>query len=136
VGEMTKLPTSTPDKMIVLLVEDDEDDIEFFTDAIHIIDPSITLRVVHNGLEALDLLETGFVPDHIFLDINMPLMNGLDCVTEIQKRFPDLNSSLTILSSAREYVSRLNRIKHSVHYNTKPADPADLVEIIRNRITE
>lgn len=35
-----------------------------------------TVEVAKNGQDAIELLDTGFFPDIIFLDLNMPVMNG------------------------------------------------------------
>jgi CheY-like chemotaxis protein len=69
-----------------LLVDDDEDDTEIFCMALREADPAIDFRTAGNGLDALRMLrEPGFVPDYIFLDLNMPLMSGKECLEEIRK---------------------------------------------------
>jgi CheY-like chemotaxis protein len=60
-----------------LLVDDDEDDKEIFSLALTEANPSIKCVVASDGHEALSLLRDGsFIPDYIFLDLNMPLMSG------------------------------------------------------------
>lgn len=75
--------------MIVLCIDDDPEDIAFFCDAVKDIDPSITCLTASGGEEALDLLllikSVRQLPDYIFLDINMPRMNGEDTLKEIRK---------------------------------------------------
>jgi len=43
--------------------------------------------VLNNGLEALEYLKNEALPDFIFLDINMPIMNGIQFLEEAQKWF-------------------------------------------------
>lgn len=62
----------------ILLIDDDEDDQLFFQQAIQALNPIISCEVAEDGLSGLDLLKTGFLPDLIFLDLNMPSMNGFD----------------------------------------------------------
>jgi CheY-like chemotaxis protein len=67
----------------VLLADDDHDDHYFFRDALQHIRPQIKLNIVNNGVDLLDLL-TNYVPDILFLDLDMPIKNGLECLTEIR----------------------------------------------------
>jgi CheY-like chemotaxis protein len=71
----------------LLLVDDDIDDQQIFTEALETVDPSIKLIIASNGLEALQLLNTpgSILPDMIFLDLNMPMMNGKEFLRELKK---------------------------------------------------
>lgn len=72
--------------MLILAVDDDVDDLELFCDAVREVDPSIKLISACNGEEALNFLqrETIAFPDFVFLDINMPRLNGRDCLRAIR----------------------------------------------------
>jgi len=69
------------------LIDDDLDDQELFLMALERVDKNINCFVASNGIDALKRLSqvNGFVPDYIFLDINMPKMNGMACLVEIKK---------------------------------------------------
>jgi CheY-like chemotaxis protein len=71
----------------ILLIDDDEDEAEILRVAIAEIDHAALVHYVGNCPEALILLKQSIipVPDLIFLDINMPGMNGLDCLREIKR---------------------------------------------------
>ena len=74
--------------MIILCIDNDPEDIEFFCDAVKAVDPSIVTLSAMNGQEALDLLNSLAVeelPSYIFLDINMPQMNGKETLEQIRK---------------------------------------------------
>ena len=72
--------------MIVLNVDDDLEDREFFCEALREIEPSVTCLVAGSGMEALALLhDQTTLPDYIFLDINMPVMDGKECLTELKQ---------------------------------------------------
>lgn len=73
-------------KQIILLVDDDADDQLFFMDALSEIDAEVHCEITRNGSEALNRLEKDPLPDLIFLDLNMPVMNGFDCLAELRKR--------------------------------------------------
>ncbi|HVE60704.1 MAG TPA: response regulator [Chitinophagaceae bacterium] len=72
---------------LFFIVDDDADDIDFFSDALREVDPSIKCVSATNGEEALQKLKawTGPLPDFIILDLNLPRMNGKKCLTEIKK---------------------------------------------------
>ncbi len=71
----------------ILLVDDDEDDQSFFLDALHTINKSLHCEVANNGLEAIAHLKTTPpLPSLIFLDLNMPMMNGYDCLEQIKNQ--------------------------------------------------
>lgn len=81
---------SNKKKTTCLVVDDDDDDKEIFSLALNEADPDIQCVMASDGLEALALLsQNDFLPDYIFLDLNMPLMSGKECLAEIRKR-PDL----------------------------------------------
>ena len=89
----------SPLRMVVLNVDDDQEDREFFCDALREIDPSITCLVAGSGMEALALLENrSSLPDFIFLDINMPMMDGKQCLKAL-KSIPHLQAIPVIMYS-------------------------------------
>jgi CheY-like chemotaxis protein len=78
--------------MVVLYVDDDPEDIEIFVEAVNAIDPSIKCLAAKNGKLAMDILHADLVPDFVFLDINMPVINGRVLLAEIrtEKKFRDI----------------------------------------------
>src|SRR5688572_7918660 len=71
----------------VLIVDDDEDDRDLFCEALNQVSPFITCIMARNGEEALHGLKLNCFPkpDLIFLDLNMPRVNGIQCLTELKK---------------------------------------------------
>jgi CheY-like chemotaxis protein len=71
---------------IFLIVDDDADDVELFCEAVNEIEPDAECITAANGEDALKkLLNIKHLPDFIFLDLNMPRMDGRQCLDELRK---------------------------------------------------
>jgi CheY-like chemotaxis protein len=70
--------------MNILYVDDDPDDRQIFLEALKSINEKYVCATAKDGLDALSYLGSHDLPDLIFLDINMPLMNGKTCLAEIK----------------------------------------------------
>jgi CheY-like chemotaxis protein len=76
-------PTHTKNIFNIVLAEDDIDDQNIFQIALEEIDSAIRTQFVSNGKELLTLLQTA-QPDLLFLDLDMPYKNGLECLVEMK----------------------------------------------------
>ncbi len=72
---------------VLLLAEDDEDDQLLFQEALASIHSGIVCIIANNGSEVLRFLQQDIfaLPDYIFLDLNMPVMDGLACLQSLKK---------------------------------------------------
>ncbi len=82
------------DFIIITLADDDEDDRMFFTDAFEELKINTVVNTVNDGVALMDFLnhpET-VLPNIIFLDLNMPLKSGIECLKEIKAnpKFKDI----------------------------------------------
>lgn len=77
-----------------LVIDDDSDDRELFSEALASVDPAIVCDQATDGAEALKRLTTQEIdqPDIVFLDINMPVMNGWQFLTLLKSedRYKDI----------------------------------------------
>ncbi|HYF67623.1 MAG TPA: response regulator [Ohtaekwangia sp.] len=122
--------------MTVLFVDDDQDDVDLFCEALKEIDKSIICLTAHNGIQALKILTADLfeVPDYIFLDINMPLMDGIQCLEQIRKenRLKDINVTMyTTSKDPREY---RRCIELGADYLVKPANYSTLLSMLKERL--
>ncbi|GIZ08171.1 response regulator [Flavobacterium sp. UMI-01] len=71
---------------LIYLVDDDKEDRMFFREALDEIDIPVIIKDFDNGVSLMeDLLDAeNILPDAIFLDLNMPLMNGEECIEDIR----------------------------------------------------
>jgi CheY-like chemotaxis protein len=71
--------------MTIVYADDDPEDRELFSDALKEVAPNTVLILASHGKEVISFLQSGSdVPDFIFLDINMPVMGGKDCLLMIK----------------------------------------------------
>jgi len=119
---------------LVFLVDDDLDDQMLFRDAIVEIDPAIEVLTAVNGVQALKKLTIEMVtkPDYIFIDLNMPLMNGLQCLKEI-KQLPGFLHVPVVIYSTSSYEKDIQQTADhgAFHYIVKPFSFRELCEKIQ-----
>ncbi len=113
--------------MKIVLVDDDEDDRLFFSDALQEMTIATELTEFQNGKELLDYLSQEDIehPQLIFLDLNMPVMDGFECLREIRKN-PELKDLVvaiystsssekdieeTFVNGANIYINKPNRFE-------------------------
>ncbi|MEJ7646438.1 MAG: response regulator [Chryseolinea sp.] len=117
----------------VLLIDDDEDDQEIFLTAAKEVSGRVKCTSLFDAREALKKLEIGeLVPDVIFLDLNMPVMNGQQFLTEIKKKLR-LKSIPIIIFSTTSNDDTIVRMKAlGAHdFITKPNRYDQLLEILK-----
>jgi CheY-like chemotaxis protein len=80
--------------MECLIIDDDLDDQEIFLMCVQELNRSIHCLTSNSGVEAISMLssDTDYIPDFIFIDVNMPKMNGINCLG-ILKNMERLRSS-------------------------------------------
>jgi len=129
-------PNNNRDIATLLLVDDDPDDQEFFKLALQSIREEITFAAAGNGQEAFDLLCTQTcMPDLIFLDMNMPLMNGLTFLKKI-KATTDLKHIPVIIYTTSDEKQEMNLAKTlgAADFVTKPTRFNDLCQLLREKL--
>ncbi len=122
----------------IVLADDDQDDRLFFRDAIKSLKIETALVMVNNGKELMDYLmkpETD-LPEVIFLDLNMPGMNGFQCLSEIREneKLQSLTVAIYSTSSAQRDIEEA-LIKGANIYINKPNDFKDLKAVLNKVIT-
>jgi CheY-like chemotaxis protein len=96
------MTTSTSDPTRILLVDDDKDDCSFFEEALKETGLAATVRVINDSTRLMDHLSDGdgSLPNLIFLDLNMPNVDGKECLREIRKTENLKDTPVIIFSTA------------------------------------
>jgi CheY-like chemotaxis protein len=107
----------------ILLVDDDADDQIYFKDALQEVATPVVCEVANNGNEALQQIEIPPPPDLIFLDLNMPIMNGYECLAALKSetRFRHIPVVIFTTSKNAKDIERSKKMGASLYF-TKPAD--------------
>lgn len=121
--------------MTVLFIDDDQDDIDLFFEALRHVDKSIIALAAHNGIEAFKILNADLFspPDHIFLDINMPLMNGLEFLKRLraEKRFSGIPVTMYTTSTSNKDIQQCQEL--GADYMVKPSTYSNLLNSLKER---
>jgi len=116
-----------------LIIDDDLDDQEIFLMCMNSISKDLDCRTANNGVEAIAMLESQieYVPDYIFLDVNMPKMGGMECLTQI-KKIDRLRSTKVFMYSTTSESSMIeeSRALGADDIIIKPAQTIVLKEIL------
>jgi CheY-like chemotaxis protein len=123
--------------MIILAVDDDHEDRELFSEALSIIDKNIICIQLKDGVDALQYLESDLeLPDIIFLDINMPKMDGIACL-EIIRSNSKYDATRVIMFSTSRDGHDLQKVEVlGSEFITKPNSFTDLLKSLKNVINQ
>jgi CheY-like chemotaxis protein len=119
--------------MLVLIIDDDPEDSEIFCDAIATISASIKCLGSKSSEDALVLLNQNMdtLPDLIFLDINMPKMDGRECLVEIKKNKHLEHIPVVMYSTSASYKDLDFFKRMNIKFMEKPSSFDDLVNELR-----
>jgi CheY-like chemotaxis protein len=124
------------DSAVVLVVEDDEDDCLFISEALKGAEANIELVFLKTGLELINFLrEEQTRPDLILLDLNMPVMGGREALAEIHsdRSLRDL-PVVVFTTSQEEDDHKFCLARGAKAFFTKPAGFRELSELLESLI--
>ena len=133
--------------LTVYYIDDDQDDREFFSEIVDLVDENARVITFRNGQELLDAIESS--PQEracLFLDINMPGMNGFDVLQKLResdkhknipvimfsksgdaatiKKSKELGASLFVQKSA-QLENLTKSIRHAININWSTFETTD-----------
>lgn len=120
------------EKVDILLVEDNKDDVELTLHALRKENLANNIRVVTDGEEALDFLFSrgkfqdrppNHVPKLVLLDLKLPKVDGLEVLRQLKADARTKNLPVVILTSSREERDLVNGYNLGANsYIQKPVD--------------
>lgn len=122
----------------LLLADDDEDDCDFFKEALDELTLPVSLVTVNDGVQLMDFLgdhSGDNLPDLLFLDLNMPRKNGSECLKEIKESEALKNLAVIIFSTSLDNdIVDLMYAKGATYYIRKPGEFSQLKKVIENAL--
>ena len=119
----------------LFIIDDDEDDQLFLNEAMKDLKIPFECYYANNGEAALKQLKEEIipVPDFIFLDLNMPKLNGKECLIEIKKLPKYSTVPLIIYTTSSNHKDKQEIMQLGAHYFlTKPTRISELCNCLLN----
>lgn len=117
----------------VLIVDDEEVNVQILANIIG--KQGYSIETAMNGKEAVDKVNS-FAPDIVLLDVEMPVLNGLEALKEIRKNHSQNQLPvimITVKDSTQDIIEALDLGAND--YVTKPVDINVLLARIRMQLT-
>lgn len=126
------------DYIHIILADDDEDDRMLFTDAFEELKINTKVNTFNDGVQLMDYLNKSdaVLPNVLFLDLNMPKKNGIECLYEIKSnsKFNDIAIAIYSTSSSEEHIEE-TFVQGANIYIKKPSDFSMLKKVLSEVVT-
>lgn len=126
------------DFILITLADDDEDDRMFFTDAFEELKINTVVNTVNDGVALMAFLNDteSILPNIIFLDLNMPLKSGIECLKEIKNepKFNDIAIAIYSTSSSEDDIEKTFVLGANI-YIKKPNNFEKLKDVLSEVVT-
>ncbi|HMQ43219.1 response regulator [Mariniflexile maritimum] len=121
------------DYIHIILADDDEDDRLFFVDAFEELNMNTKVNTYNDGIELMAYLnsEGALLPQVLFLDLNMPKKNGIECLNEIKAnhKLSDIAIAIYSTSASEEDIEETFVLGANI-YIKKPSSFDDLKKVL------
>ena len=120
--------------MTILLVDDDQDDQDIFREAVAMVVSDTTCLIAKDGVDAFTQLETlAALPDFIFLDVNMPRMDGKEFLKRVKSHpvYQPIPVVMYSTSCQKNEIGDFFRLGAS-NFITKPSELSLLITYLKS----
>ncbi len=122
--------------MFIFYIDNDPDDCTIFSEVINQIDPSIKCLTCLHSQRGLEILSTQLdtLPDLLFLDVNMPIKDGVACLMEIRKNLHLADLSIVMFSTSISEANKKLFKMFNAMYVQKPMTYTKYIEVVKQII--
>lgn len=117
----------------ILFIDDDEEDLQIFREALDHISTTVKYNFFTDARKALEDLRLGnVVTQAIFLDLNMPLMNGHEFLAQVKQEERLRNIPVIIFTTSSDSsIKEMTLSMGAEDFLTKPNDFKDLIALLQ-----
>lgn len=119
----------------VLVVEDNPGDVRLLEEAFGELQAKVEMHVAQDGARALEMLfdgEDNWVPDLVFLDLNLPKVTGHEVLSRLKEHAATRKIPVIVLTSSRADTDvRRAYDAHANAYIRKPTSLDELIACVR-----
>lgn len=121
------------EKLKILVVDDEPINLQVVSNSLSL--ENYVITQANNGLEALTMIEDGFKPDLMLLDVMMPRMTGYEVCREVRKKYSPLELPILMLTAKNQTADLVEAFNLEANdYVTKPFIKKELLARINTQI--
>jgi two-component system sensor histidine kinase ChiS len=133
IGTLTLLNDENSEQFKILIVDDEPINLQVLVNHLSLQNYAITQA--SNGMEALEVIERGFKPDLILLDVMMPKMTGLEVCQKLRDVFPATEVPILMLTAKTQIDVLVQGFGSGANdYLTKPISKNELLARIKTHL--
>ena len=124
---------SVSGELKILIVDDEPVNIQVLINNLSVLKYEVTQAT--NGFEALEIIENGFRPDLILLDVMMPRMSGYEVCQILREKFPAIELPIVMLTAKNQVTDLVEGFNSGANdYLSKPFSKNELLARIKTHI--
>ncbi|NER37000.1 MAG: response regulator [Oscillatoria sp. SIO1A7] len=124
---------SSKPRFKILVVDDELANIQVLANQLHL--ENYAIARASNGPEALALIEQGFKPDLILLDVMMPRMTGYEVCQQLREKFPAYELPVVMLTAKNQVSDLVEGLESGANdYLAKPISKHELLARIKTHL--
>jgi two-component system sensor histidine kinase ChiS len=122
-----------PEQFQIMIVDDEPINLQVLANTLSLENYAITQA--NNGLEALEIIDNGFHPDLILLDVMMPRMTGYEVSQKLREKFLPSELPIVMLTAKNQVDDLVEGFSAGANdYLTKPFSKNELLARIKTHI--